>query len=387
MPFLDKDLDLITIEDIEGLVKDQVRENRNIDYKRALPGDDDKSKREFLADVSSFANGEGGDLVFGMEEKAGLPTKVRGVRIRNLEESILRLEHMILDSINPRINRVSINGVWVRNDRYVIIVRVPKSFTSPHMVTYQGHGRFYSRNSSGKHPLDVSEIRSAFSFTHTNIDSVREFRSTRVEQIINNKTPIDLAKNESKIVVQLIPLSITNTNVGIDISILENQLILPKDIFSGGVVHQRFNFDGFMMYTEEGYLQIFRNGVIEIVENNFLSHRKGQKFISPEYESTILNQLEDMLNLQKKLKMNAPFMFAVSILGVKGCYLGKTGNFQWFDSQPIDRENLNLSDVFIQDYGMDLRRGLRPIFDTVWNSAGWPRSMNYDEEGNWVGGE
>jgi hypothetical protein len=29
------------------------------------------------------------------------------------------------------------------------------------------------------------------------------------------------------------------------------------------------------------------------------------------------------------------------------------------------------------------RKVIRPVFDSIWNAAGWPRSMNYDEAGEW----
>lgn len=28
------------------------------------------------------------------------------------------------------------------------------------------------------------------------------------------------------------------------------------------------------------------------------------------------------------------------------------------------------------------RKVIRPVFDSIWNAAGWPRSMNYDEAGS-----
>jgi len=28
---------------------------------------------------------------------------------------------------------------------------------------------------------------------------------------------------------------------------------------------------------------------------------------------------------------------------------------------------------------------LKPLFDAVWNAAGWPGSQNYDQNGQWVG--
>jgi len=64
----------IAKEDIESLVTDAVSEGRGIEYKGLLPkkGNDDDTK-EFLADVSSFANASGGDLIFGIRAKDGVP--------------------------------------------------------------------------------------------------------------------------------------------------------------------------------------------------------------------------------------------------------------------------------------------------------------------------
>ena len=48
---------------LERLVANAVSESRTLEYKRELPNPKEKdSKREFLADVTSFANAQGGDL-------------------------------------------------------------------------------------------------------------------------------------------------------------------------------------------------------------------------------------------------------------------------------------------------------------------------------------
>jgi len=39
-----------------------------LDYKRDVPGESDQDKKEFLADISSFANATGGDLIYGVDE-------------------------------------------------------------------------------------------------------------------------------------------------------------------------------------------------------------------------------------------------------------------------------------------------------------------------------
>ena len=45
-----------TRDDIDALVADAVKEGRTIEYKQAMPGGADADRKEFLADVSSFAN-------------------------------------------------------------------------------------------------------------------------------------------------------------------------------------------------------------------------------------------------------------------------------------------------------------------------------------------
>ena len=49
------------------IVRGLKAEGRTLDYKRTLPGSTDEEKREFLADVSSFANAAGGDIVYGID--------------------------------------------------------------------------------------------------------------------------------------------------------------------------------------------------------------------------------------------------------------------------------------------------------------------------------
>jgi hypothetical protein len=50
----------------------------------------------------------------------------------------------------------------------------------------------------------------------------------------------------------------------------------------------------------------------------------------------------------------------------------------------IDREVIQSPDVLIQNYdGVNLSSLLRPIFDSVWNAAGWAGSINYDDKGVW----
>jgi hypothetical protein len=55
------------------------------------------------------------------------------------------------------------------------------------------------------------------------------------------------------------------------------------------------------------------------------------------------------------------------------------------DNATIQSDNLLLPEILIEKSGQSPAEILLPIFDMVWNSAGWFRSLNYDEMGTWVG--
>ena len=160
MPFEGLLLGNLTEQHLQDLKENSVAEGKTLDYKRDLIGTSDK--KEFLADVSSFANASGGHLVFGMEEEGGVPTELCGVDVDDVDSEILRLENLIRDGLEPRIYGHDIKPVDLSNGKKALVIRIPKSFASPHVVKLKGTFRFYSRNSAGKYPLDVQELRTAF---------------------------------------------------------------------------------------------------------------------------------------------------------------------------------------------------------------------------------
>ena len=65
MGFNDKPLDMLDESDLHALVDNQVPEGKDIDYKVVLHGNSEGEKKEYFADVPSFANALGGSLIFG----------------------------------------------------------------------------------------------------------------------------------------------------------------------------------------------------------------------------------------------------------------------------------------------------------------------------------
>ena len=64
--------------------------------------------------------------------------------------------------------------------------------------------------------------------------------------------------------------------------------------------------------------------------------------------------------------------------------MGINPSISFVDSYPIDREILVLPDIVIEDYPDCIASTLKPVFDTIWNACGFPRSLNYNDEGEWA---
>jgi len=68
MYVLNKQVEDITEGELQKLIDEERIEKKVLEYKSELPGKNDSDKKEFLADISSFANAIGGDLIYGVIE-------------------------------------------------------------------------------------------------------------------------------------------------------------------------------------------------------------------------------------------------------------------------------------------------------------------------------
>lgn len=195
---LQKPLRDIRLEDLQRLVVNKVPESRSLEYKQALPGNTDSEKKEFLADVSAFANAIGGDLLYGVTEArednktTGIAESVDGLPSVNTDHETRRLENIVRDGLQPRLPGVQFRWVDGAQKGPVLIIRVPRSWAGPHMVVFQQHGRFYRRNAAGKSALDVFELRQAFLGSGSISERAREFRAERVGRLVAGDTPVVL---------------------------------------------------------------------------------------------------------------------------------------------------------------------------------------------------
>jgi len=151
---LTRRLEDLTLADIERLKENGITESNYLDFKSAPVGNSDRERKEFLADVTAFANAAGGDIVFGVTEKDGAAAEVPGIALPDSDKEKLRLGSLIRESTEPRLANFGMLWLPIGDDIGVLVLRVARSWVAPHRVTLQGHDKFYVRNAAGNETLD-----------------------------------------------------------------------------------------------------------------------------------------------------------------------------------------------------------------------------------------
>lgn len=372
----------ITQQDLESLIQNKVLESKIIEYKRDKVGTNEDSKKEFLADVSSFANSSGGDIVFGVEEKNGIPANLIGISDSSPNDEILRLEQMARDGLNPSIIGITTEAVNLNNGKFALVMRIPRSWNPPHQVIYAKSFRFYGRSSNGKYQLDVDELRSVFLQTAGISEKIKQFRIERIAKIVADETPIRLQVG-GKFVLHIIPLSKFTGSSVIDLFPLTiNSLLMYSFMGGGSGSDQVHNVDGLWMSQAQSpknrYAHIFRNGALELVAGG-LEIRNAEPVVDAlSLEPELITRISKGKELLDQLGVQPPFVISLSLIGLKGWRMRT--QFNWSKGE-FDRDPLLIPDILFEPSHIDLDHLFRSLFDSLWNAAGSARSPCYSADG------
>lgn len=104
-------------------------ESKNIEYKVAVP----KKSEKYMKTVVAFANGNGGKIVFGIDDKA---LEIVGMDEDNIFKTMDAITNAISDSCEPRIRPdVTLQTV---NDKTVIVVEILPGAMRPYYIKSEG---------------------------------------------------------------------------------------------------------------------------------------------------------------------------------------------------------------------------------------------------------
>lgn len=391
MPIDRLDFDNLAENDLVELVDTQVPEGLRIDYKRDTYGSKDSDKREFLKDVSSFANAFGGHLVIGIDELNGLPVAIPGISNVSREDELLRMGQLIRSGIEPPIQGHRVCAIPLATGAYCFVLRIPRSWYPPHRVSAQYSNRFWIRNSSGAHEASVEELRTMFTLGADAFQRVYHFRDERLREIISGGGARPL-QGDGRLILHIVPLAAVASSFQVDLRQVEKL----KNVFQplgNTAISPRFNFEGFINerpgVLNNGYTQIFRNGAVEATKASIIggSKESGRLILAKKFEGDIFNALPGYVNGLRDACVPPPLVVLLTLEGVKGIpYRPHSGTLD--DPPPvIERDVLRLPECVVNEYGpdADYHRAVKPAFDALWNTTGRAKAETFSDDGVWRG--
>jgi hypothetical protein len=384
-----KQLNDIGESDIQALKDAGVEEGRTLEYKRELPGTRDEDKREFLADVSSFANTETGDIIYGVAEDQGIITDILGLTSPDFDAEIRRLENLIRDGISPRIN-AAFRLVPCTAGK-LLVVRIEKSWIGPHRVTFRGHDKFYGRTSAGKFAMDVSQLRTAFLQSDTLSERISGFRVDRIIDIANDRAAVPLVKAPT-VVLHIIPFGAFSGEPLFDVTPLYRKSALHQPWNASGW-SSRMTFDGVMLYgytdadkKVSSYAHFYRSGILEAATTSLLETGQvsGQRLIPHVcLERGLLRYLPTCLATLDEIGVRPPVSVSLSLIGVRGLKMAMAA-FGVQQTDEIREETLIIPGAIVENFSASPYAILKPMFDRIWNACGLLQSVNFDAQGKWT---
>ncbi|GAB4284430.1 MAG: hypothetical protein Kow0067_06300 [Coriobacteriia bacterium] len=374
-------------ERLRELLHAKEKEGLRHEWKEGLPTD----RTEFLADVTSLANGTGGLLVYcAQEERTGGEKTGRlerllpqdPVAVAHAQETC---ENWLADNVEPRIGSVRIHRLdasgLANDDGEVLVIEVGVSWTRPHMVS-RGKGRWsmYGRNSYGKRPLDPHEIRAAFLGAASIPDRITALRNELIADIQSRRIPI--AEKEA-IALQLAPLGWWEGARTIDYAGIVGLGRLRT--LTAERAKERLNIDGAFVWQEgggsqpgyAGYAQYHQSGHVDFVDTEPIGPPPSA---SPEKSCLAAEllriSLADTLASHGALLDAAgiaePVVVMLSLINVEGGLLAMDRRYA---KHPFDRPVIEIPHVVVDNLSpRTIDRVIVDIMDSIARAAGLKKS-------------
>jgi len=366
-------------------------ESQTLEFKSKIPGKLDQDKHEICKDVVALANADGGDLVYGINEKDGIAESIAGISIEPADAAIRRINQVLDAGIEPRIHGLRIQQILV-SEGYVLILRVPSSYDSPHCIRTKNNRRFVMRNDTGVVDMSFDQIRGAFDRTATLAEQARRFIANRRKLIADGQAPVSLISGP-QMVVHLVPISGLAGRETVELKPIHDRFFTEFIEYNWHGGSRVYNIDGLLIHSadkeENGYYaynQIFRNGSLEGVklggalEKNLQGNEKAIVW-SSNMSVFFYYSIKKFIKSVKVWGFAGPALLGVSIVNVKGYELQVSNSFHpRRHPKKADRQHLVPSEVWLEDIGTaDIDSIIRPLLDTMWQAFGFERCLDYND--------
>lgn len=363
---LEKPIEDISEADLNGLVENQVGERRNLEFKRDLPENGADATKEFLADVSSFANAQGGDVIFGVEEANGVAIAVPGVELDDVDATILTLENRLRDGIAPRLTGVRMQPVPLENGRYALVIRVPSGMAAPHQVSFRSSGKFYNRNSAGKFQMDVHDLRLAFTDAGGLSARFHRLHAEAIERSRGHEMPLAVLEDPAA-VVSVFPLTLFREQRRL--AITRDHAVVPVQPNGYSAIDM---IEGVTMHTPlaEGSLRVrsfattYREGRADIVftigGRREIDGQQRRLVFPGRFEDGVAEAANAARMVLGHYGIDGPWIVMVSVIAIQGHHIVMESGMA---TSVAYRNDVLLGSLQLDEISQE---ALRPIGDNFW---------------------
>ncbi|STX44291.1 Divergent AAA domain [Legionella donaldsonii] len=360
------------LHEISSLVANNVRERKDIEYKREWNIKDPTNT--ILKPVCALANTTNGYIIYGIDEKSPEKLELCGISIQDVDQIKLQLENLVRDCIEPRFSGLDIAfHALPASDKHIGIVSVKRGLRGPHRDNKSY--KFYARNSAGSYPMDINEIRNAFISSAHITEKIKDFIQERLKIIRAKIWPIPLS-NGATVVLHIIPLSSFMNEekyTAIQLNEIRTQWKPEPSYFRYEHWETRIILEGLLGLGRSNgifnrYDLIWREGIIEAVSifpPLSVNDQRISCLSSENYERMIINDIRRFLQIYNNLKQDAPFVLSISYLELNNYSLHAENGMHSFG-----RDSFQLTSGIIESYNVDIIEIVKPLFDCVWNCCG-----------------
>lgn len=339
------------------------RENEYIDYKQnfaflKLPNGKERDDKiaEFRSDVCSFANAEGGYLIYGISDEKGCAKEILGIEIlNNNTDAFEQQRRHNLMSIYPKTPFLKFHFIELKNGKFIVVIFIKSDNFAPylHLVEQKSYCA-YSRNGNGKQYMTYNELKNKFNKSILLDKEIYNYRLDRINFYKNQKETVD-----KFLLIHFIPETFTDASYNINPFVLSRiKHIDFSEIFYYLCRADRSipNVDGLRYIPSSDYYKnyecsVTHNGIVEcfcpLVADDLLYRNKHEKiyFQWNEFWDRLSITLKKYLEIFKKLFECLRVFVCISIVNCKNVYAA--------DEQPmevlLDRDLIISNPVVLDD--------------------------------------
>ncbi len=426
-----KKIEELTLEDINKLVfVRKERENLHLEYKSDI-SNSNRDKKEFLKDISGFANAGGGFLIIGITENKGLPDGICGTDMEIGSQKIDEwINNVLISNLDPKIFYELKIITGIEDDKILIIIHIPESKKKPHMVTLDDRNNYFVRHNTSVNTATHIEVREMFEYSNRITKRLEQFlerknlfddrnpnfglndnithlynrffqdRNLKTPFIIFSFIPRYLEDNRADVASKDLGNWITDNLKGYEpaphVRIINqnDRIVALHGAMYPNVIYNIKDDEGDYYYWN--YCELLNNGYIEIGHSNslfYIHSNSGKPILRLTYSVAFFwLMLNFAISFYERIKYSEEIIFQLSAVNVKGIALGGFGNNEWaepysfnFEEPPVCRdERFKFNESFStkEKNDDDFKNIISSFSKKISRAFGETKDKCFDKDGN-----